>query len=78
MPPDAVLGGVINRAVAYVRGQGVALTDEKLSHVAPVRWDHIVLTGDYLWSDVQTPRDRFRSLHTGRFRPEAFRASSAA
>jgi hypothetical protein len=40
------------RAVAYVRGQGVALTDEELSHVAPVRWDHIALTGDYLWSDV--------------------------
>ena len=66
------------RAVAYARGQGVALTDEELSHVAPVRWDHIALTGDYLWSDVQTPRDRFRPLRTSRFRPEAFRASSAA
>jgi hypothetical protein len=66
------------RAVAYVRGQGIALTDEELSHVAPVRWDHIALTGDYLWSDVQTPRERFRPLRTGRFRPEAFRAASAA
>ena len=66
------------RAVAYARGQGVALTDEELSHVAPVRWDHIALTGDYLWSDVQTPRDRFRPLRTSRFWPEAFRASSAA
>ena len=66
------------RAVAYVRGQGVALTDEELSHVAPVRWDHIALTGDYPWSDVQIPRDRFRPLRTSRFRPEAFRASSAA
>ncbi len=45
------------RTVHYVRGQGVALTDEELSHVAPVKWDHIALTGDYLWSDVQTPRD---------------------
>ncbi len=34
------------RAVAYARGQGVALT------------------GDYLWSDVQTPRNRFRPLRT--------------
>lgn len=66
------------RAVAYVRGQGVALTDEELSHVAPVRWDHIALTGDYLWSDMQTPRDRFRPLRISRFRPEAFRASLAA
>ena len=28
--------------------------------------------------DVRTPRDRFRPLRTSRFRPEAFRASSAA
>lgn len=66
------------RVVAYVRSQGVALTDEELSHVAPVRWDHIALTGDYLWSDVQTSRNRFRPLRTGRFSPEAFRASAAA
>jgi TnpA family transposase len=66
------------RAVAYVRRQGVALTDEELSHVAPVRWDHIALTGDYLWSDVHAPRERFRPLRTSRFRPEAFRASLAA
>ena len=46
-------------------GQGVALMNEELSHVAPVRWDHIALTGDYLWSDVQTPRDRFRPLQAG-------------
>jgi TnpA family transposase len=66
------------RAVAYVRGQGVALTDEEVSHVAPVRWDHIALTGDYHWSDVQTPREHLRPLRTSRFRPEAFRASLAA
>jgi hypothetical protein len=66
------------RAVAYVRSQGIALTDEELSHVAPVRWDHIALTGDYLWSDVQTPREHLRPLRTSRFRPETFRASLAA
>ena len=66
------------RAVAYVRSQGVALTDKQLSHVAPLRWDHIALTGDYLWSDVETPRDRFRPLRTGRFRADAFRTALAA
>ena len=66
------------RAVAYVRAQGVDLTDEKLSHVAPVRWDHIALTGDYLWADVDAPRERFRPLRTNRFRPEAFRMAQAA
>ena len=66
------------RAVAYVRSQGVEITDEELSHVAPLRWDHIALTGDYLWSDVEVPRERFRPLRTSRFRPEAFRMSLAA
>ncbi len=66
------------RAVAYVRSQGVALTVEELSHVAPVRWDHIALTVDYLWSDVDAPRERFRPLRPSRFRQEAFRAALAA
>ena len=76
---NLVVNAIVLWNTTYLaRGQGVALTDEELSHVAPVRWDHIALTGDYLWSDVQTPRDRFRPLRTSRFRPEAFRASSAA
>ena len=65
----------LSRAVAYARGQGVTLTDDALSHVAPIKWDHIALTGDYLWSDIETPRERFRPLRTSRFRPEAFRTS---
>jgi Tn3 transposase DDE domain len=67
------------RAADYVRAQGVELTDEELSHVAPVRWDHVALTGDSLWSDVEAPpREQLRPLRTGRFRPEAFRAALAA
>lgn len=68
----------LSRVVAYVRSQGVTLTDEALSHVAPLRWDHIALTGDYLWSDVDALRERFRPLRTRRFRPEAFQASQPA
>ena len=55
------------RTLNYVRGQGVVLTDELLSHVAPVKWDHIALTGDYLWSEIERPRERFRPLRTNRF-----------
>jgi transposase len=65
----------LGRAVAYVRGQGVAITDDALSHVAPVKWDHVGLTGDYLWSDVEIPRQRFRPLRTSRFNPQAFQAA---
>lgn len=38
----------LSRAVAYARGQGITLTDDAISHVARVKWDHIALTGDYL------------------------------
>jgi TnpA family transposase len=63
----------LTRTVQYVRSQGVALTDERLSHVAPVKWDHIALTGDYLWSEIERPRERFRPLRTNRFDPTRFR-----
>jgi TnpA family transposase len=61
------------RTVHFVRGQGVGLGDELLSHVAPVKWDHIALTGDYLWSEIERPRERFRPLRTSRFDPARFR-----
>jgi hypothetical protein len=32
-----------------------------LPHVAPLGWEHIALTGDYVWSEV-TPQAEFRSL----------------
>jgi hypothetical protein len=60
------------RAVGYMREQGIRLPDGLLSHVAPVKWDHIALTGDYLWSETQGPRERFRPLRTNRFDPARF------
>ena len=55
-----------------MREQGVAPTDALLSHVAPVKWDHIALTGDDLWSEVERPHERFRPLRTNRFDPARF------
>ena len=51
----------------------VLQTDELLSHVAPVKWDHIALTGDYLWSEIERPRERFRPLRTNRLDAASFR-----
>lgn len=67
------------RAVEYLRAQGVGLTDEVLSHIAPVRWSHVAFTGDYVWTDVEAPPcEQSRPRRAGRFRPEAFRATMAA
>ena len=34
----------------------------RFAHVAPLGWEHIGLTGDYLWSEIGKPRKRFRRL----------------
>jgi hypothetical protein len=45
----------LDRAVQQVRAQGL------LAHVAPLGWEHIGLSGDYIWSDA-SPGPGFRPL----------------
>ena len=52
----------IDRAVRHLRDQGAAVPDDLLAHVAPLGWEHVSLTGDYLWSEIDRPRERFRPL----------------
>src|ERR1700688_2645159 len=43
--------------------QGVDVSPTIVAHVAPLGWEHIGLTGDYVWSDgEQPPKDVFRPL----------------
>jgi hypothetical protein len=39
----------LGRAARAFQEQGRPLDDSLPTHVAPVRWDHINLTGDYTW-----------------------------
>jgi len=39
----------LERAVPARREQGGAVDEALLKHVAPVHWNHIILTGDYNW-----------------------------
>jgi hypothetical protein len=48
--------------VDHLRSAGAAAPNNLLQHVAPLGWNHISLTGDYLWSEVNTPHDGFRPL----------------
>lgn len=65
----------LGRAVEFVRSHGINIPDDALAHVAPVKWDHIALTGDYLWSDIDKPRERFRPLRANRFNAKAFQTA---
>jgi TnpA family transposase len=55
----------LGRALDKLRGGGEIVPDPLLAHLAPVGWQHINLTGDYLWdSDSNLGPDGFRSLRT--------------
>jgi hypothetical protein len=55
----------LGRALDILRRRGEAILDALLAHLAPVGWQHINLTSDYLWdADVELAPDGFRSLRT--------------
>lgn len=63
----------LDRAVRHLRAQGIVIPDDLLAHVAPLGWEHIALTGDYIWTDGNAGPG-FRSL---RDVPAAFLSQAA-
>lgn len=61
----------LGRAAEHLRNQGRVIDDMLLSHAAPLGWEHISLTGDYLWGDMKLPEDGFRPLRTQSRQSEA-------
>jgi hypothetical protein len=51
----------LERAIAALKGHGIAIDDEALAPLSPIGWEHVNLTGDYTWQA------------TGRLRKGAFR-----
>jgi len=39
----------MERAVDALRRKGVKINKQLLSHLSPPGWEHITLTGDYIW-----------------------------
>jgi 5-carboxymethyl-2-hydroxymuconate isomerase len=53
----------LGRALDDLRRRGEIIPDPLLAHLAPVGWQHINLTGDYLWdADTHLAPDGFRQL----------------
>lgn len=40
----------IEQAIETLRSQGVEIPEEYLQHISPLGWEHITLTGDYVWN----------------------------
>ena len=51
----------LERAFAELRRQGRDVRPELAKHVAPLGWEHIGLTGDYVWSSANLPGRRIVS-----------------
>ena len=52
----------LQRSVAALREQGRPVNDDLLQYLSPLGWEHINLTGDYVWR-------RNAQVGTGKFRP---------
>ena len=53
----------LEKAVDYLKQQGVDIPEEHLQHLSPLGWEHINLTGDYVWNLLQaTSFDKLRPL----------------
>ena len=52
----------IERAVEAMKEQGYSVDENLLQHLSPLGWEHIGLTGDYVWQQNKQPKK-------GKFRP---------
>ena len=53
----------LERAVQALRDTGKEVDDTLLPHLSPLGWEHITLTGDYIWQQSgQVKQGDFRSL----------------
>ena len=60
----------LGRALDVLRRRGEMIPDALLAHLAPVGWQHINLTGDYLWdADAGLGPDGFRPLRSDSNKP---------
>lgn len=51
------------RAVEALHAEGQDVPDELLAHVSPLSWEHIGLTGDYVWRPETVPGEgTYRAL----------------
>ncbi len=55
----------IEKAVQHLRKDGWEITDKHLEHLTPLGWEHISLTGDYIWNPkLSTSLTNLRDLRT--------------
>lgn len=61
----------LERAVAALR-QTEDVADHLLAHLSPLGWEHVNLTGDYVWGAPSTASENTDGLRPLRMLPEAY------
>ena len=57
----------LERAVQALRDSGKNIDERLLPHLSPLSWEHINLTGDYIWrQNKQVEQGKFRPLRMPR------------
>ncbi|MGF6477692.1 TnpA family transposase [Pantoea dispersa] len=53
----------MERAIDALKRKGLQINEQLLSHLSPLGWEHINLTGDYIWKSNRIPASgKFRRL----------------
>ncbi len=58
-------------AIAHLRATGKPAPDASLAHTSPLSWEHISLSGDFLWDRAAATADKRRPLNLGRLQAAA-------
>lgn len=53
-------------AVKHLRAAGEVVPEALLAHTTPLSWEHIGLSGDFLWDHAAATADKRRPLNLGR------------
>ena len=58
-------------AIAHLRATEQSVPDAWLAHTSPLSWEHISLSGDFLWERAAATPDKRRPLNLGQTRVAA-------
>ncbi|MGS6687339.1 MULTISPECIES: Tn3 family transposase [Enterobacteriaceae] len=55
----------IERAIDSLKRKGIPLNEQLISHLSPLGWEHINLSGDYVWrTNLKLEQGKYRSLRS--------------
>lgn len=55
----------IERAIDSLKRKGIPLNEQLISHLSPLGWEHINLSGDYVWrTNLKLGQGEYRSLRS--------------